>query len=300
MFTYKNGNIITKIFEDGTKIRVTFDDKFNPAFAENIDIKINNKCTGTNCAFCHEGSGPNGKNPDILKLKFVNTLHKGQEVAIGGGNCLEHPQLTRFLKKLKTKQVIPNITVNQIHFLKYYDMICKLKKNKLVYGIGVSLANPTDELIEKINNPIFNGDIVIHTINGVVSVDALKKLSGNKLKLLILGYKQLRRGDTYFTYKIDSIRQKQSELRNYLISKEASFSVISFDNLAVEQLRIKDIVTDKDWNVFYMGDDGTSTFYIDCVEKQFAKNSTTPSEDRHALLDSVDEMFEYIRKENKK
>lgn len=43
-----------------------------------------------------------------------------------------------------------------------------------------------------------------------------------------------------------------------------------------------------------MGDDGTSTFYIDCVNEEFAKSSTTPLDKRHKLLDNVDEMFKVI------
>ena len=39
---YKNGNMRTCIFSDGTKIRETEDDEFIPDFAENMDIKISN------------------------------------------------------------------------------------------------------------------------------------------------------------------------------------------------------------------------------------------------------------------
>ena len=39
---YKNGNFVTTILSDGTKIRETKDDEFIPSFAENMDIKICN------------------------------------------------------------------------------------------------------------------------------------------------------------------------------------------------------------------------------------------------------------------
>ena len=38
------------------------------------------------------------------------------------------------------------------------------------------------------------------------------------------------------------------------------------------------------------------TYYIDMVERKFAKSSTTPMDQRYDLLDSVDDMFEKIRK----
>ena len=44
MALYKNGNYIVTILNDGTKIRQTKDDEFIPAFAENCDVKITDKC----------------------------------------------------------------------------------------------------------------------------------------------------------------------------------------------------------------------------------------------------------------
>ena len=49
---------------------------------------------------------------------------------------------------------------------------------------------------------------------------------------------------------------------------------------------------------FYQGDDGSSTYYIDMVERKFARSSTAPFNKRYDLLDSVDEMFKAIRNEN--
>lgn len=72
--SYKNGNTFTTLFSDGTKIRHTQDDEFRPAFAENMDIKICDRCD-MGCRWCHEGSTPNGKLGDILNEKFIDTLH---------------------------------------------------------------------------------------------------------------------------------------------------------------------------------------------------------------------------------
>ena len=100
---YKNGNVITTIYSDGTKERFTYDDEFHPIFAENMDIKICNRCD-RGCPWCHEGSTPDGKLGDIMNEKFINTLHAYQEVALGGGNVLEHPDLIPFLQKLRDKK----------------------------------------------------------------------------------------------------------------------------------------------------------------------------------------------------
>ena len=78
------------------------------------------------------------------------------------------------------------------------------------------------------------------------------------------------------------------------------FEVLSFDNLAIEQLRIKEQwndLCDEDWDEFYAGEDGDFTYYIDMVERQFAKSSTAPFDKRYNLLDNVDEMFRIIQNE---
>lgn len=293
LYKYRNGNYNVYLFNDGTKIRQTNESVWKPDFAENIDIKLTNKCTGTNCIYCHEGSEPNGKNGDILNLKFFDTLHKGQEVALGGGNIFEHPDLLSLLEKLNTKHIICNITVNQFHFFKYLDLIKTLIKDKLVYGVGVSLNYPTKQLIDTLKKPIFK-NVVIHTINGILTSEQVYKLKDKDIKLLILGYKHLRRGDEYFNKEKNLIERNQKWLEDNILELFNHFKVVSFDNLALEQLHIKDKLDKETWEENYMGDDGSSTFYIDCVNKQFAKSSTSPLNERYNLLDSVDEMFRKI------
>ena len=94
---YKNGNTKVIIYDDGTKVRMTDDDEFRPEFAENIDLKITNHCSGANCLYCHEGSSPNGTHANIMSESFINTLHPYQEIAIGGGDATSHPDLIPLL-----------------------------------------------------------------------------------------------------------------------------------------------------------------------------------------------------------
>ena len=287
---YKNGNFVTTILNDGTKIRETKDDEFIPSFAENMDIKICNYCD-MGCKFCHEGSTINGKFGNILNEKFIDTLHPYQEVAIGGGDATSHPDLIPFLKKLKEQKVIANMTVNQIHFEKKHELIKKLVDEKLIYGLGVSLVNPTKHFIELIKQ---YPNAVIHVINGVLKPSDIKALENNDLKMLILGYKHLRRGNEYFEEEQKYIEVKQQWLYENLEDIIQKFQVVSFDNLAIEQLDVKRLLTQEEWDEFYMGDDGKVTYYVDMVERKFAQSSTAPFDKRYDLLDSVDDMFKVI------
>lgn len=293
---YRNGNFTTTLFSDGTKIRETEENNFIPKFAESMDIKITNQCD-MGCPFCHENSTVNGKHGDILNEKFINTLHPYQEVAIGGGDVTSHPDLIPFLRKLKERKIIANITVNQIHFMKKQELIKQLVDEKLIFGLGISLVNPTEEFITLIKQ---YPNAVIHVINGVLKPEDVAALENNNLKMLILGYKHLRKGNDYFCNRQIEIENNQKWLYDNLsdIISKHKFYVLSFDNLAIEQLKIKKLLPEDEWDEFYMGDDAEFTYYIDMVERKFAKNSTAPMDERYELMGSVDEMFERIRKKN--
>src|ERR1035437_2383469 len=93
--SYKNGNTIVTIFNDGTKIR-EYNDIPEIIHPESIDIKITNYCD-MGCFYCHESSTTNGVHADLDKLlKVINELPAGVELAIGGGNPLSHPNLVDF------------------------------------------------------------------------------------------------------------------------------------------------------------------------------------------------------------
>lgn len=281
---YKNGNYTVKLLADGTKIRETEEDDFIPAFAENCDVKITDKCDG-GCPFCYEGCTPNGRHGNILNQKFLDTLHPYTEMAING-NDLTHPDLIPFLEKLRDKKVVANMTVNQIHFERCQDMIRDLVNRKLIFGLGVSLKNPTPKFIEMVKQ---YPNAVIHTINGILSPSDVKMLSNHNLKILILGYKQLRRGVDWYDTDHENIIAKQMWLKENLESILSKFNVVSFDNLAITQLDVKRLMSNKEWEEFYMGDDGTMTFYIDLVDEQFGKNSLAT--ERFPVMDSIDDMF---------
>jgi MoaA/NifB/PqqE/SkfB family radical SAM enzyme len=288
----KNGNYWKCIADDGTLIKFNHEDKLIPEYPDSMDVKITNKCD-MGCKFCHENSLPNGEHGDIMNAKFIETLLPYTELAIGGGNPLEHPDLIPFLEKCKKYKLIPNMTVNQKHFIENYDLLAKLIENKLIYGLGVSLTNPDQEhFIELIQQ---FPTAVIHVINGVHSVETLKKLYDKNLKLLILGYKDFRRGENYHNALVDNTKQA---LYNELPELVNHFDVVSFDNLALKQLEPKRMLTDNEWNQTYMGEDGNFTCFIDLVKNTYSTSSTTPENERKALLDDIKPMFNDIRRVN--
>jgi organic radical activating enzyme len=286
---YINGNYNVKIYSDGTKIRESLnpeDNYFISDYPECIDLKITNMCN-LNCKYCHEDSKLNGKHGELLNNEFINTLLPYTEIAIGGGNPLEHPQLIEFLELLKSRNIIANITVNQKHFMLSQLIISQLVKEDLIKGLGVSFIYSNASFINIIKQ---YPNAVIHIINGITKMEDLKSLFKSELKILILGYKKIRKGKDYYS---SQIRQNQFSTYINIFNILNSFKVVSFDNLALKQLKIKDILPSKVWNEFYMGDDGQHTMYIDLVEKQFSKSSTTIK--RYNLMDNIQDMFNIIK-----
>lgn len=295
--SYINGNYTTKIYDDGTRIRETEEDEFIPTFAENCDIKITDSCN-MGCSFCHEGSTLDGKHGDILNPKFLSTFHPYQELSLGGGSVFEHPDFIPFLENLKKQKVIANITVHQVHFMQNLELIKKLQEEKLIYGIGVSVSAPTEELIKVLKSV---PNTVCHVINGIWNEKTAEMMAGRSLKVLILGYKELRRGNEYIAAHDEIVASNKKWLYNNLEKLLKRFKLISFDNLAIEQLEVKRLLSNEEWETFYQGDDGTSTFYIDAIEQKFAQSSTAPFEKRYDIRElGMDEMFNIITDEYKK
>lgn len=289
---YTNGNYNVAMLSDGTKIRSCKEDKMIPAFPESMDVKITNKCD-RNCPYCHENSKPDGKHGNIIDVTFINSLHPYTELAIGGGNPLDHPQLEDFLVYCKDRKLIVNMTVNQVHFEKEFERIKNLVSNKLIYGLGVSLVNPTPEFINMIRE-IPNA--VIHIINGIVDRDTLRPLYDKGLKILILGYKEFRRGNTYHNGDAGTLIDVRKNWMHDNISDIINhFDTVSFDNLAIKQLEIKNIMSPQDFNHFYMGDDGQFTMYVDTVKQEYAVSSV--STERYSYTnETIEEMFAKIRR----
>lgn len=289
--TYKNGNYTTSIYSDGTKVRMTEAESFISAFPENIDIKITNQCD-RNCPMCHERSTTCGNHGDILNADFIDTLHPYTELAIGGGNPLAHPDLIPFLIKLQANKIIANITVNQTHFIQCQSFIRYLVDAELIHGIGVSLVNADKQFIETIKQ---YPNAVVHVINGIFNEEDYLALRNNGLKMLILGYKNFGRGTNYlYSYNL-AIENNQSWLYDNLETMLKEFNVVSFDNLAIEQLDVKRLMSEEEWESFYMGNDGNFTMYIDMVNRKFARCSI--ADDRYDLLDNIEDMFKIVKTE---
>lgn len=287
---YQNGNYMVSLYNDGTKIRENNLNELIPEFPESFDLKITNYCE-MGCPMCHEMSDTGGKHADIMNEKFIETMHPGTEVALGGGMVTSHPDLEQFLIKLKKLKLYPSITVHQEEYKKNKEFIQSLIDRRLVYGIGVSIKTLDTDFFEEITQ---NPNVVIHTIAGYTSLGIFEYLRSINAKVLILGFKNWGRGEIYLE-EHPEIKQSIKNLEKDLFeSGKKQFKVLSFDNLSLAQLNVRNHVPNELWEQFYQGDDGYVTMYIDAVERKYALNSTSPKRYDIGNL-SIDEMFNNIK-----
>lgn len=300
---YQNGNYSVTILSDGTKIRENDLDFFDAEFPESMDIKITNACD-MGCPMCHEDSRPDGKHGDILNLPFLDSLHEFTELAIGGGNPLSHPDFIPFLHLLKEHKLIANVTVNEVHFLKNIPLLLELTEQGFIYGLGVSYTGGDRESTYRFADEVSRfPNAVIHIINGIVSMEQVLWLSerNHELKILILGYKDFRRGANHHAKVGQVVDNKMHNMYEYLpqIVENGWFKTVSFDNLAIYQLDAKRLMSEKEWKIFYMGDDGrdgelsSASMYVDAVSGQFARNSC--SAERFPVTNNITEMFQFLK-----
>lgn len=285
---YQNGNYTVIMMSDGTKIRMNNLDNLTPDFPESIDMKISNRCS-MGCPMCHEQSIPDGELAN-LSHSLLDSLHPYTELALGGGNVLEHPDLFPFLSKMKDQKVICNMTLHLDHFLGADSYIKYLQEEEYIHGVGISVNKVIDR--DTIDRIVAIPNTVVHTIAGIMPKKGYEALYDRNIKMLILGYKNYGRGAEYIKHDKD-LWTKIETLHFNLMGMMPHFNLISFDNLALEQLRVKKLIDKDTWERCYMGDDGGYTMYVDLVSETFAKSSVS---DRIPInSNNIEDLFNQVR-----
>ena len=276
---YTNGNCDVAIFADGSKKRMYQGDP-TPEFPESIDLKITDYCDA-GCRFCHESSTTRGKHASAENVMgILEGLPAGVEVAIGGGNPLSHPQLEALLMLMRGRGLVPNLTVNTKHFKDAVPTLRRWQKKGLLYGVGVSTENAYDAVFRhsfRLLNPGLADrltkepdHLVYHLIAGIAS--PLPLTSGTDTRILVLGYKAYGFGRKFDQSAVTECLHKWRYWLPRILKKCQS---VSFDNLAVRQLHVRDVVGEDAWKRHYMGDDGQFTMYADAVRMEYAPSSTS-------------------------
>jgi hypothetical protein len=269
LHNYTNGNACISLYSCGTRI-LEAPDNLKLEYPLNIDIRLSQKCSfGMNprtnkaiCSFCHESATTDGADADLEALyrDVLKDLPKGVEIAVGVNHF--NSEVIELFRKCKEQGLVVNITVNQGHTRLNKDVLLYLIENSFIKGLGISyrkgmLGVPT-ELLEYENT-------VVHVIAGINTIQEVKDLSLCGVnKVLVLGEKN-------FGFNLGKVKITTEVHRDFYRGVHELFklfSVVSFDNLALEQLNVKRFILD--WGTMYQHE---YSFYINAVEQYYSPSS---------------------------
>lgn len=285
---YKNGNAEVELFEDGTRT-IEFNGELNLDFPLNIDIRVSTSCSFADniCKdFCHESAVRKGKDADYIELKSrLQYLPKGIEFAIGCNAFT--PDLVWFLKWCDYSEYICNLTINQGHIKRDLTSLKWGINFGFIKGLGISYRS---SLKWDIPNEILNyKNTVFHVIMGIDSIEEVKELAKKGVKkILVLGEKDFG----YNSSKVNLDSRKHKEWRWWIKDLQSLFDVVSFDNLALQQLEMKRFFSQEQWNRFYQGE---HSFYIDAVNQTFSPSSRSSNKTDWNTI-SIQQYFKQLEK----
>jgi len=269
--TYNNGNALITLESDGTRV-ISFEDELQLEYPLNVDIRVSTKCAfGMNpetgkafCSFCHESATTDGTECDYDQLKEVlKNLPKGIELAIGSNELTN--SLINFLEWAYKKEFVCNLTINQGHIYRDFPQISFCIKNNWIKGLGISYRDGLKWNVAQ--NILDYPNTVVHVIAGIDSYQEIEHLSKKGVKkILILGEKNFG----FNLGNVDLTTRKHKEWFWWVHKLFKKFEVVSFDNLAIEQLKIKRFFTEENWNIFNQGE---HSFYINAVNQYFSPSS---------------------------
>lgn len=266
---YRNGNADVTITKDGTRT-IEFEGTLKLNFPLNIDIRVSTACSfGLNpstgkafCSFCHESATTDGKECDYNELKEkLQGLPKGVELAIGGNKITS--ELMEFCMWASSNGYVVNLTVNQGHILKYQHQLDDLINGGHIKGLGISYRSELEDNVPERFKRYEH--TVLHVIAGIDKFEDVFNNVSYK-KILVLGEKDFG----FNAGKVDLKCISHKEWYWWIHKMFDRFEVVSFDNLALQQLNIRRFFTPDNWEVFNQGE---HSFYIDAVNKIFAPSS---------------------------
>ena len=271
--TYQNGNCQISLELDGSRT-LSYEDELELEFPLNIDIRVSNRCsfgqrpdgTWALCSFCHESAKTDGQecNYQELQDKLLG-LPAGIELAIGSNELTDN--LYDFLIWCKDQGYICNLTVNQGHLRRDLSKLLKALNSKLINGLGISYRSI---LKWDIPDELLTENTVFHVIAGIDDVEDILKLSEKGVdKILILGEKDF--GGNLGNVNLKSDLHKK--WRWWLVKVLNAFEIVSFDNLALTQLKVRRYIDNEDWEIFHQGE---YSFYIDAADQTFKPSSRSP------------------------
>ncbi|MEW6710048.1 MAG: radical SAM protein, partial [Candidatus Riflebacteria bacterium] len=171
---------------------------------ELADVKITDHCS-FNCEFCYQNSGPDGKHADTDKVfQAIDALAELEvfEIALGGGDPVDHPDFVKIVDYARKKGIIPNFSTRNLDFLYSQDFIEITEK---IGSIGFTVTDVSD--LKKLSDAqkflccltdLKTPRIKVHIVENSLDYEDLKKVAeffrDYRFRIIFLGVKEIGRG----------------------------------------------------------------------------------------------------------
>lgn len=305
----------------GDKIRVQFGDQTIPSpktfVPELVDINITDFCTH-GCQYCYRGCTDKGKHAsleNLTKLFKILQEHQVLEVALGGGEPLEHPDFWTIAERAKYYGMHVNVSTRDEGILRDPEVLAK--GVEFLHGIGLSVGRCYHmKELGSLRDYAFQAsqrknrgygtptlEVVLHLAMGTLPrnqfSEMLKEARENHLPVLLLGYKSHGRGvefkNSHGFYEYSWLGE---ELNKYF-KKHAYEGAnedgteywqgpkVSFDTVLVGEMSewlTKHKVDRRRWQE----GEGLNSCFVDAVNMTMAKSSFEGDPvkfDKHTFLD---------------
>jgi Radical SAM superfamily len=195
---------------DGFKFRWSPDAYTKATLPELVDLKITDHC-GWGCKFCYQGSTKEGKHAPYKVLTDAIDAFAAAgvfEIAVGGGEPVEHPRFADLLTYAVKKKVTLNFTTFGVDWAVAGNPIVEaMKASYWKGGIGVSVHSlgdlaKVDKLAASLRAlGVYRGQVMAQTVVGVLPMASTRAIVEASIaadrQVLLLGYKTTGRGASF-------------------------------------------------------------------------------------------------------
>lgn len=275
----KNGNYFLLLdYQDNKRVALRLSDtpdmELIPKYPELVDIKLTDVCH-IKCPWCYQNSTSEGKHGDLQLIKnVIKSLNpKLTEVAYGGGDVLQHPNIVEILQfSRECGLTSSNITMNWRSIIKYQDKVKAVIPHLDAIGISITGIGQIKQVVETLKalDCYIPSRICFHIIPDLYSdimimmmLDELRILSPES-DILFLGYKAIGRGVHMKPKHIYYVGDILKYIQKNNISLQCDTKFIK-DYLDV----VKTVASELTYDI----QEGEYSMNIDCVEGFYSQSS---------------------------
>lgn len=299
----ENGNYYTLLdYQDNKRVALrlseTSDMELIPKHPELVDIKLTDVCH-IGCPWCYQDSKSDSVHGDLNTIKTViKSLNPDTtEVAFGGGDVLQHPDIVEILTYSRECRLhSSNITMNWQSVMRYQDKAKEVMPLLDAIGVSITGKGQVKSVVNKLKeiNCFTPSRICFHIIPDLYSKEIIinmleeVKIHSSESDVLFLGYKTNGRGSNSKPLHI----QNMSEIFNYMIKNKLTLQCDT--KLTKDYI---DIVKEFGSELTYDIKEGEYSMNIDCVENFYSQSSYN-LEFKGDILDDFDivEAFKEVRR----